>query len=142
MDFHLGRKAGGLPLPWYMGKLCQTVDLRSSGVHTQVSVVHLGNSDSLPNLGLAEAIEAELGIQTIVVDGSFPRHCLDSMRWLGELFGCQGTGSGTALYAENTLMKLEILRNETKETPAAVLPLVESDSTKNRSRHTTVAGLK
>lgn len=137
MDFILGSKAGGLPVLGTWDQLYQTVDLDQVAVLHPDLVVHLAEPD-LPNLGLAEAIEAELGIPTIVVDGSFealPR----SMRWLGELFGCQVRAQALALYAENTLMKLEILRNETKETPAAVY--LVGDSTKIDLDTLPIAGL-
>ena len=118
MEFILGTKAGGLPVLGTWNQLYQTADLDQVAGLKPDLVVHLAAPD-LPNLDLAERIEDELGIPSIVVDGSLEAVPL-TLRWLGELFGCQIRAQALALFAENTLTRLELFRDNLDSNPISV----------------------
>lgn len=73
-----------------------------------------------PYLSLADRLQAQTGIPTVLVDGRFEAMA-DSYRWLGELLGVPARAERLAAYTEETLARAARLR---EQVPAGQRPRV------------------
>lgn len=107
-EFVLGSKARALPVLGTWDQVYKTIQLDRIAELKPDIVLHVAVPD-LPTLDLVHQVEAELGIPTVVVDGTLeaiPR----TLRWVGELFGREVRGDILALYAETILNNLRAFR--------------------------------
>jgi len=107
-QFVLGEKAQSLPVLGTWNQVYKTANLDRIAALQPDIVLHVAVPD-LPTLELVDQVETELGIPTVVVDGSLEA-IPQALRFVGELLGPQVRADILALYAENILTSLSSLR--------------------------------
>ncbi len=115
-EFVLGNKSRALPILGSWDKVYKTIHLDHIAALQPDLVLHVAVPD-LPTLDLVEQVEQELGIPTIVVDGSLEA-IPKTLRWLGKLLGRDVRGGILAMYADNTLARLTSFREGLSGSPA------------------------
>ena len=108
LEFILGSPARELPVLGTWDQVYKTIHLDLIAALQPDIVVHVATPD-LPTLELVQQVEEELGIPTVVVDGSLEAIPL-TLRFLGELVGRTVRADVLALYAQNILAGLETMR--------------------------------